>query len=258
MNRCIALDRDMNDKASCGFGAKDAGSGSQRQRLHRHDIVHVHAPACERSTTGIADAAARLRVAKWIEAGHPFVARQQVRSAVNDDDSVALGLPLPPGEGKRRIALTLPWRIVDRVASPPALIDVIATAPARWRSALSLLRLRSESIGIRFRVFGSAAWQMLTGLAYVDDASDIDLLWRPSSRLQLAGGVAVLTGWEHATGIRADGEIIFGDDDAVAWREWSRRAHHPRVLVKRLDGPVLRTPGELLRMLDRECAGDGA
>ncbi len=45
--------------------------------------------------------------------------------------------------------------------------------------------------------------------------------------------LAVITRWEHSYGLRADGEIVFPDGMAVAWREWSRP--NDRVLAKRID-----------------------
>ncbi len=160
---------------------------------------------------------------------------------------MALGLPLP---ARRRIALTLPSRTIEDVSSPPTLVAVIPHLPPSWQPALVSLRQRAEAIDVSFRVFGSAAWQMLTGLPYVTDKSDIDLLWHPASRSQLAAGVALLEAWQPVAGMRADGEIVFGDDDAVAWREWSRHDRHACVLAKTLRGPVMRKPAELLKLLD--------
>ena len=67
----------------------------------------------------------------------------------------------------------------------------------------------------------------------------------------------MLAAWEVESGIRADGEILFGDDDAVAWREWmygGRRGDiaSARVLVKAVFGPRLEAGAKLLAGL-REC-----
>lgn len=226
--------------------------------LHRHDLVWLEAGSDDGMGLDPADEDVRSRVGEWIAAGRPFVVRQQ-NAQVLRIGRVALGLPLPPNADKRRIALTAHRRMIRRVSRAPALADVIPHVPWRWLPPLARLRQRAEAIGIAFHVFGSAAWQMLTGLAYVTDASDVDLLWHPATPAQLAEGVTILDAWQRVSGIPADGEIVFGDDDAVAWREWRRRGNHAHVLVKRLDGPVMRAPGALVQMLvasadaDRVC-----
>jgi len=78
-------------------------------------------------------------------------------------------------------------------------------------------------------------------------------VWQPADTAQLRAGIGVLQRWESETGLAADGEILFGDDAAVAWREWHRvtQGNDPasRVLVKTLRGSQLVAPGELLARL---------
>ncbi len=90
---------------------------------------------------------------------------------------IPLGLPLPPSHGKRRIAVALaPGELITH-APPPLLADAATAAPASWRQTIDLLvRLLLET-----RTFGSLAWQHLTGLPYLSDGSDLDLLWPLSS-----------------------------------------------------------------------------
>jgi len=223
--------------------------------LHRHDVVWLEAGPDDRIGLDPADEDVRSRVREWIVARRPFVVRQQGAQVLRTGP-VALGLPLPPNADKRRIALTVHRRMIRRVSRAPALADVVPHAPWHWRPPLARLHRRAEAIGITFRVFGSAAWQALTGVAYVTDASDVDLLWHPATPAQLTEGVAILDAWQRDSGIPADGEIIFGDDDAVAWREWRRHGDHAHVLVKRLDGPVMRAPCALLQMLGQSAEAD--
>jgi phosphoribosyl-dephospho-CoA transferase len=197
------------------------------------------------------DAASRHIVAAWLAAGRPFIVRRQASGFIAGRSPVAVGLPLPPTHGKLRIALDLAPDTVACIVSPPAIADVIAAAPPRWQSALIRLRTAATKQGVVFRVFGSVAWQALTGLPYLTGRSDIDLLWHVAQREGLDAGVAVLSAWEVATGLRADGEIVFGDDAAVSWREWQRCPRHQRVLVKELTSTTLRTREELLERLSK-------
>jgi phosphoribosyl-dephospho-CoA transferase len=100
-------------------------------------------------------------------------------------------------------------------------------------------------------VFGSLAWQALSGLPYLTPQSDIDLLWHPQSNAQLQQGIALLARWEQTSGLRADGEVLFGAGSAVSWREWatSKSGNGQRVLVKRASSAELVEARELLEML---------
>jgi phosphoribosyl-dephospho-CoA transferase len=167
---------------------------------------------------------------------------------------IAAGLPLPPSLGKRRLAFMIQPDTIARSAHPLALTDIIPHLPVEWRRPLLQLSRGGEAIGLEFRVYGSAAWEALTGLSYLTPESDIDLLWRPTGTAQLADGIALLANWEAATGRHVDGEILFRDDDAVAWREWAeaeRKHASPRFLVKSLAGPRLCTRAELQARLSR-------
>jgi phosphoribosyl-dephospho-CoA transferase len=145
--------------------------------------------------------------------------------------------------------------MIRAIVPPPRLSQIVERMPGAWHVALAQLERQSRALGIVFRVYGSAAWQMLTGLEYVHSASDLDLLWRPRTRAQLDAGVALLEQWQDAAGIAVDGEIVFGADEAVAWREWRRGGIGEQVLVKRLDGPILRERAALLHVLSGEVLG---
>lgn len=100
-------------------------------------------------------------------------------------------------------------------------------------------------------MFGSLAWQALSGLNYMTPQSDIDLLWHPLSHMQLQQGIALLARWEQDHGLRADGEVLFGINSAVSWREWAalKSGDNQRVLVKRASSAELVDARELLEML---------
>ena len=167
-------------------------------------------------------------VAAWVERGRALVARRHDGSG-----DCCLGLALPLAHGRRRIAVAVDRAAVARVAPPLALAEVVDGSPPEWRDALG----RLAAIGA-FRVYGSFAWQALSGERYVTPASDIDLLFDAVEATQVAGIVASLQRWECETGRRADGEARFANGDAVAWRELATTTG--RVLVKRDDGVALR------------------
>lgn len=151
-------------------------------------------------------------VAGWADAGYPLVVR---RPECNDDPrTVPLGLPLPPAQGKHRIAVTLDPDDILRADPPPLLSAAAQSAPVSWRSFIDqLIRLDPTA-----RVFGSLAWEYLTALPYLSAGSDLDLLW------YLPPGGDVDTLLERIAAIdeialmRIDGEV-FNAAGAAQWRE---------------------------------------
>ena len=195
------------------------------------------------------------QVAAWLAADRPLVvARQPCGAALSDSISVgtiSTGLALPPAQGKHRIGLIVPMRDIVRHAPPLRLSDAIVHAPAGWQPALAELEAAATDINLELRVFGSLAWQALSGHDYMTPQSDIDLLWHPLSHAQLQQGIALLVRWEQTSGLRADGEMLFGGSSAVSWREWSTLKYDgdQRVLVKRISSAELVEAHELLELL---------
>ena len=196
------------------------------------------------------DDAMHAQVAAWLAADRPVVVARQPCGEVLSD-TVSVGLALPPAQGKRRVALVVAAHEIVRYSSPLRLADAIALAPAAWQTALAELDAAAKQIDIELSVFGSLAWQALSGLPYLTPQSDIDLLWQPQSNMQLQQGIALLARWEQSSGLRADGEVVFGGSSAVSWREWAtlRSGNDQRVLVKRASSAGLVDARELLEML---------
>jgi len=233
-------------------------------RLRRHQLLWTSRAWHADALGQVADNGLRERVADLLAADWPLVVRRQ-SWAENDAstmaESVAGGLPLPPALGKQRIAFDVPHHAIVRTAPPLALSDVIPRLPPDWQPPLRRLLRSAESIGVEFRVYGSVAWHALTGRPWLTPESDIDLLWRAGDSAQLTAVITSLEAWEGESGRRADGEILFGDDDAVAWREWGSapgRAPAQRVLVKSLHSARLRARGELEARLLPEPSGAAA
>jgi phosphoribosyl-dephospho-CoA transferase len=163
-------------------------------------------------------------VAGWAHAGRPLVVR---RPACSDTAGlVPLGLPLPPSHGKRRIAISL--AAVDIIASapPPLLAEAAAAAPAAWHATIErLLELLPET-----RTYGSLAWQHLTGLPYLSDSSDLDLLWPLSAAKHAGHLLSGISGIAKQAPMRLDGEVT-GPVGGVQWRELTG-TDEDEVLVK--------------------------
>lgn len=182
----------------------------------RHDLVWLTAAGwravCADAQPGHAPALARWRDADW-----PLVARRRDADAAGDEQCLGLPLPPDPASGaKARLALRVPRGAVARCAPPLTLKAALAAARPEWREALGALQ--QEALGMTLRVYGSLAMQTLTGLPYVGAGSDVDLLFCPISTQQLHAGLELLGRQTEA--LPLDGEIIFPDGQAVAWKEW--------------------------------------
>ena len=194
--------------------------------LRRHTLVWLPPQAAH----AVAPAQA-ARVCAWFEQGHPAIVAR--RPASTPADPLHLGVPLPPAEGKQRLAVRAAAAELLRVAPPPTLEQGIASAPAAWRPALAALAHQAHALDLVPRVFGAFCWQALTGLAYVHEASDLDLLWEIETAAQADAIVGMLGTWERRHRHRADGELRLPDGRAVSWREYASGA--TRVLVKTED-----------------------
>jgi phosphoribosyl-dephospho-CoA transferase len=197
------------------------------EALGRHTLVKASAAGWTAAMRRYPELAREPIIEGWARAGRPLIVRRP--SCSDAAGMIPLGLPLPPSHGKRRIAVALaPGEIVTS-APPPSLADAAAAAPCPWRETIDLLlQLLPET-----RTFGSLAWQHLTGLPYLSDGSDLDLLW-PLSSARQAGTLPSDIAWiANQAPMRLDGEIV-GAAGGVQWRELTGTDEN-KVLVK---GPL--------------------
>ena len=191
------------------------------------------------------DAQARECLAHWASRDLPLVVTRQPADA-RAGGELALGLPAPQRWERRRLALRVPSAAVVGTAEFPCLGELAdSAAPA---DAATPVRRLARALADRLvvqrataRVFGSHGWRLLTGLDHVRPASDLDLWIGVADVAQADAVAATLRAFDGRTP-RLDGELVFGDGAAVAWREWLdwRAGRVREVLVRRADGIALR------------------
>jgi len=71
------------------------------------------------------------------------------------------------------------------------------------------------------RMFGSHAWQHLTGLSYVTENSDIDLLASIDSPAEWDNFRRMMNGMRWPDSPRIDLEVVFRGDASFQWREFA-------------------------------------
>ena len=208
--------------------------------LHRHQLLRLTSDGWARLLASPGDDAQRECLALWAANGWPLVVTRQPAPG---GDAIAVGLPAPARFRRRRIALSVvPDDVMFLDEFPPA-EAVTRLLPracvAAWRALVATLALG----GCRARVYGGHGWQAITRLPYVHAESDLDLLL-PVVDVAQADEVVRWLATATWDGPRLDGELLFPDGAAIAWREWldHRQGRASRVLVKRLRGVALESP----------------
>lgn len=186
--------------------------------LRRHDLVYIKPDAWPKQLAGYVLGDFHPDLACWAELDRPTVFRRGIGGDARD--CVPLGLPLPPSMGRKRLTLACSPIDVMRTASPLLLREVLPAVPARWRPTIDALLAE----GISWRCYGSLAWQHITGLPYLTNSSDLDLLVCCSSHAQAAQATGLLANISAHAPMRIDAELTSSAGAAVQWREWSSGA----------------------------------
>ena len=210
----------------------------------RHDQAWLSSAGWADVLSGAAPEHAQA-LGQWRNSDWPLIVTRRMPDA--PPCTVSLGLALPPDGGrKRRIALQVSEHAVVRVENALSLSAAAMAAPPRWIAPLAALLADAGSITLR--TYGSLALQAVTGLGYLTDDSDIDLLLQPASTHELDAGLHLLQ--RYAPRLPLDGEIVFPGGAAVAWKEWRAAAgSDTRVLVKDAGAVRLATTASLRDLL---------
>lgn len=196
----------------------------------RHDLAWVRPGSPFRPLEGTAGEAGSAAVLLWLEAGHPLVVCRQSPGAKD----IRLALTQPLRLGRQRIACRFDRDAVCRTRPPLEVGACLDCLDPDARQALSILDKAIRRSGARLGIFGSLAWEALTGEAYRHADSDIDIICDIASQDQLATCLAALEDAARRLPCRLDGEVRFPGGVAVAWRELASRLDcgKAQVLVK--------------------------
>lgn len=217
----------------------------------RHDLAWLSARGWE-AAGAAAPAFERDAIAAWGARGWPAVVTRPPAGLAPGQVALGIALPPRPDGSKPRIAIKADGADIVRSAPALGLADAAAAAPAAWRTALAALDQQAAAAGFSLRVYGSLSFQAVTGQAYLRTGSDIDLLLQPATRAGYRQALDLLV--RHARALPLDGEFVFGDGRAVAWKELAACAHDgARVLAKSLDGVALVTIDALLATLSEDA-----
>jgi phosphoribosyl-dephospho-CoA transferase len=215
--------------------------------LRRHQLAHLTSAGWREMLDHHRDIESRACIEHWANADLPVVVTRQPGPRRHPDDAVALGLAAPARWGRRALPLRVKPQQIAWFSEFPSLSKALGVLPAGERPAPQRLSTLLVQHGVRSHVYGSAGWQQVTGLAYLHERSDIDLWLAVDGPGQADAAVLLLQ--QCQGGVRLDGELMFPDGSAVAWREWAawREGRCAQVLVKCLQGAALHAhPGSQL------------
>ena len=184
--------------------------------LRRHQLVRILPAAWDVLLASRVDLSDEPLLREWVRNGWPLIVRRPMPDEVG---GLSLGLPLPPSAGKRRIAVQLQPDDVVSVGSLPSLHSVMQASPNAWLPCLRELDGLAKTYGVQAGVFGSLAWQWLTGVHYLGPNSDIDVAWALPPRERIESFLDDLADIESRAPMRVDGELIRHDGTGVNWRE---------------------------------------
>lgn len=219
----------------------------------RHDLVWLTSRGWQRVRSG-APQAALSALDRWRDGGWPAVVRRTEAGMLPGE--VAIGFPLPPRPedgGKLKFGCAVEMSDIGRRTRALPLVGALDAVPTQWREGLEALERQAADAGVSLSVYGSVALAALTGQYYLTPLSDIDVLLQPQTRRQLMIGLDLLS-W-HAGILPLDGEVVFPDGRAVAWKELRAAfagAPGTRVLTKGLDRIALVLPEALMATLEEE------
>lgn len=212
--------------------------------MNRHDLIFP-------TTGGWAAALAGLPPAVLAWAGP--LAGQGVPTIVRRQEApppgvvqVGLSGPQKVGGVRQRAVLDLPLDAIERQMTPFQVCRAALEVGMLSGLLASLAALCAET-GLEPGLYGSAALEAVTGLAYMGPGSDIDLYLRPLAPVDLAGLARLVhtaQALAGAAGLRLDMELELPDRSACKVAELL--AHGKTVLCKGFNGVRLAAVNEVL------------
>ncbi len=196
--------------------------------FNRHDLLFLDG-------FDLPDHPDRAVIAKWIGAGRPAIVRRP--GLAFGGEGVHCGIPLPPEHGKKRIAFIVPVNFIKRLEELPSLEKCLGHLPPPQQLQVAGFLNSCRENNFYPEVFGSLAWQYLTGLNYLHKDFDIDLRFRINNSMELEQLAAVLRRFPQPCGKLCDIELELWNGMAFSWREFIYDS--PQIMIKTVNDVFL-------------------
>jgi phosphoribosyl-dephospho-CoA transferase len=224
-----------------------------KRPLRRHDLAYLSEDAA--ICAAICPALPPFLhawISDWIARGQPLVVARQHPLQDAAELQIHLGAALPLRLGRAKVACSVALTRLFRTTPALSTEHVSNVLPGRSARALARLSEVAEPLGIELGVYGSTAWECLSGEGYRRPESDVDLICDIKRRDTLSPWLRAMDCAAREMDGYLDGEIRFPNERAVAWREFARaglRNAEARVLVKNLDSVSFAPVGALMASL---------
>ena len=181
--------------------------------MKRHDWAYLRHDA--KPHFGSADDTVLAFARDWLAQGRPLVVTRQAETG----RALTLGLALPCEHVTRRLACTVEHTDVARWRNPLTFEEAVHVLPMQDARALRRFAGAVAGHALQVGVYGSTAWECISGLRYRHEGSDVDVVCDVASSAGLSACLAAFNEAARDTLSRLDGEIRFAGGHAVAWRE---------------------------------------
>lgn len=219
------------------------------RELQRHDFIWLTQPARQRIAAEIGQSQSlnSLRMACALLATDiPGI----VRRSAPCDIGIGIGVSFPiRSEGNRlRFAASVAQGEIDSVISPYDVIELPFEAKLKPLQALESIKKMKACFSGRIGVYGATALQLLTGLRYIHDESDLDIVVEggsPASLVEMNRELCELSG---VMGLNIDAEVIVNGVCGIKLKELV--SEQKNVLTKTMHSVELKCRRDVIQSLE--------
>lgn len=189
--------------------------------LRRHDMLFLKRNARMR----IADVIRQSNLADALRMADAYLADRIPgivrRGETCDGDGIGIGIsfPIRSAGSRLRFATTVSEAEISEVFSPYAVTHLPFEARLKPLQVLNEVKRALPGWEGRLGVYGACALQILTGLSYVHEGSDLDLVFAGGTPETLFAGQRILRLIEESSGISIDAEVIIGGSHGLKLKE---------------------------------------
>lgn len=190
------------------------------QDLKRHDFIWLTQSARERIAADISQSqspSAMRMACAFLASDIPGVVRRS--SPCDIGIGVGISFPMRSDGNRLRYAASVSPAEINSVTSPYEVIDLPFVAKFKPLLALEAIKQMESYSFVRFGVYGATSLQLLTGLNYLHDGSDLDLVidgGSPDSLMEINNELYRLS---MLVGVNIDAEVIVDGDYGVKLKE---------------------------------------
>ena len=172
--------------------------------MQRHDLAYIADVAWVQPCADSLPDVAAAKFFALLDRGLPLtVTRQPSR----DDEHIYLAMNVLTHQGKYRVACHTPMTNITDINPPLPVTQALGLFDAWSAQQLGELANRMQACGCTVRIYGSYAYQLLTGECYITPLSDVDLLFVLSEWRQLPTVMTQIAAFKTVFAQRIDGEI---------------------------------------------------